>query len=343
MLNKLKTDTAKTKQQAASGLVDPFGRRITYLRLSVTDRCNLRCFYCLPKDFKDFEYSDSWLNYEEITRIIAAFSRLGVSKIRITGGEPLVRKDLPVLAGMISALPGISDLSLSTNAVLLDKQADALKRSGISRLNVSLDSLKADRFKEITNGGKLDKVIQGLLAAKAAGFKPIKINMVALKGINDDEYEDMVDFCIEHGFTLRFIETMPVGETGRKATNDFDDLQSLKKRLQGKFNLVPSLIKENGPARYMEVTGKDSQVGFISPMSQHFCESCNRVRLTGEGRLLLCLGQKDTYDLRPLVKEGASDHELEAAIKHAITLKPEKHNFNENPEKILRYMSITGG
>lgn len=324
-------------------LIDPFGRRIDYVRLSVTDRCNLRCFYCLPKDFKDFEHSDSWLSFEEITRIIAAFSRLGVGKVRITGGEPLVRKDLPVLVSMISALPGISDLSLSTNAVLLDKQAVALKQSGISRLNVSLDSLKPERFKEITRGGKLDKVLQGLMAAKTAGFSPIKINMVALKGVNDDEYEDMVDFCIEHGFILRFIEIMPVGETGRNATGDFDDLQLLKKRLQKKYNLVPSLVKEKGPAQYMEVTGKDSQLGFISPMSKHFCESCNRVRLTGEGRLLLCLGQKDSYDLRPLVKEGASDQELEAAIRHAITLKPEKHDFNENPKKILRFMSVTGG
>lgn len=336
-------DEITTKQNSAGGLVDPFGRQITYLRLSVTDRCNLRCFYCLPKGFNDFEYSDSWLNYEELTRIIAAFSRLGVEKIRLTGGEPLVRKDLSVLAGMISSLNGVTDLSLSTNAVLLDKQADALKKSGITRLNVSLDSLKADRFKEITNGGKLEKVINGLMAAKAAGFAPIKINMVALKGVNDDEYEDMVDFCIEHGFTLRFIETMPVGETGRRAADDFDDLQALKKRLQNKYSLVPSLVKENGPARYMEVTGKKAQVGFISPMSQHFCESCNRVRLTGEGRLLLCLGQKDSFDLRPLVRQGASDEELEAAIKHAITLKPERHDFNDNPEKILRYMSMTGG
>lgn len=339
----MKTEITKAEQQAARGLVDPFGRRINYLRLSVTDRCNLRCFYCLPKDFKDFEYSDTWLNYEEITRIIAAFSRLGVEKIRITGGEPLVRKDLPALAGMLSALPGVTDLSLSTNAVLLDKQADALKQAGVTRLNVSLDSLRPDRFKEITNGGKLGKVIQGLLAAKAAGFKPIKINMVALKDVNDDEYGDMVDFCIKHGFTLRFIETMPVGETGRRATDDFDDLQLLKKRLQDKYDLVPNLAKKNGPARYMEVTGTNAQIGFISPMSQHFCESCNRVRLTGEGKLLLCLGQSATFDFRPLVKQGASDHELEAAIKHAITLKPERHDFNENPEKILRFMSITGG
>lgn len=324
-------------------LIDPFGRRIDYVRLSVTDRCNLRCFYCLPKDFKEFEYSDSWLNFEEITRIIAAFSRLGVGKVRITGGEPLVRKDLPKLVGMISALPGVTDLSLSTNAVLLDKQADALKRSGISRLNVSLDSLQPERFKEITKGGKLDKVMLGLMAAKAAGFSPIKINMVALKGVNDDEYEDMVDFCVKHGFILRFIEIMPVGGTGRKATDDFENLQLLKKRLQKQYNLVPSLVSEKGPARYMEVTGKNSQIGFISPMSQHFCKSCNRVRLNGEGKLLLCLGQKDSFDLRPLVKQGASDHELESAIRHGISLKPERHDFNESPEKILRFMSVTGG
>ncbi len=335
--------TSQSENGMKNSLIDPFGRRIDYVRLSVTDRCNLRCFYCLPKGFKDFQHSDKWLSYEEITRVLAAFSRLGVGKIRITGGEPLVRKNLPLLASMISALPGVTDLSLSTNAVLLDKQAAALKKSGITRLNVSLDSLKPDRFREITQGGRLDKVLQGLMAAKAAGFSPIKINMVALKGVNDDEYEDMVDFCIKHNFILRFIETMPVGDTGRKAIDDFDDLQLLKKRLMEKYNLVPGLVNEKGPARYMEVQGSRAQIGFISPMSQHFCESCNRVRLTGEGKLLLCLGQSATFDFRPLLKRGASDPELESAIKHAITLKPERHDFNENPEKILRFMSITGG
>jgi cyclic pyranopterin phosphate synthase len=339
----LTKNTLNNELRSDKKLVDPFGRRIDYLRLSVTDRCNLRCFYCLPKDFKDFEHSDSWLNFEELTRIVGAFSRLGVSKIRITGGEPLVRKDLPVLAQMINNLQGVTDLSLSTNAVLLGRQAQALKQAGVSRLNVSLDSLKPERFKEITRGGKLDKVIAGLMAAKAAGFSPIKINMVALKGVNDDEYEDMVDFCIEHGFILRFIETMPVGDTGRDATNDFEDLQLLKKRLQKKYNLAPSVNNEKGPARYMEVIGKNSNIGFISPMSQHFCESCNRVRLTGEGKLLLCLGQVSAFDFRPLIKQGASDEELETAIKHAITLKPERHDFNENPEKVLRFMSVTGG
>jgi len=331
------------EQSSPEKLTDPYGRSIDYLRVSVTDRCNLRCFYCLPKDFREFEHSDAWLSFEEISRIVGAFTRLGVKKIRLTGGEPLVRKDLPVLAGMIAALPNVTDLSLSTNALLLARQAEALKKSGVTRLNVSLDSLQPERFNQITNGGKLDKVLEGLMAGKAAGFDPIKINMVALKGVNDDEYENMVEFCISHGFILRFIETMPVGDTGRIAINDFDDLQTLKKRLQKTFNLVPSLNKETGPARYMTVTGSEAQIGFISPLSQHFCASCNRVRLTGEGKLLLCLGQKDSFDFRPLVKAGASDRELEAAVRHAITLKPEKHEFLEHPDKIVRFMSVTGG
>ena len=196
-------------------LVDPFGRTIEYVRLSVTDRCDLRCFYCLPKGFKDFEEPDEWLSFVEIERVIKTFGELGVRRIRITGGEPLVRKNVSDLAQRLSLLPGIEDLSLSTNAVQLKRYANQLRHANISRLNVSLDSLNPQRFKAITNGGKLEKVIDGLMAARAAGFSPIKINTVLMQGINDDEAEDLVAFCIEHGFTLRFIETMPVGNTGR--------------------------------------------------------------------------------------------------------------------------------
>ena len=191
-------------------LVDPYGRRIEYLRLSLTDKCNLRCFYCMPKGFKDFEDKEDWLTFDEIERVIRAFTELGVERVRLTGGEPLIRKDIDQLAHRLTSLPGLADLSLSTNAVLLGKQADRLQQAGISRINVSLDTLNAEKFRQIT-GGELQAVIDGLIAAKQAGISPIKINMVAMKGVNDDEFEDMVEFCLQHGYTLRFIETMPMG------------------------------------------------------------------------------------------------------------------------------------
>jgi len=326
----------------APTLTDPFNRNIEYVRLSVTDRCDLRCFYCMPEGFTDFETPDHWLTFDEIERVIGAFGRLGVSRVRITGGEPLVRKELPDLTTRLAALPGIDDLSLSTNAVQLAKHSEALHSGGVQRLNVSLDTLRPERFKDITKG-KLDKVLEGLMAAKAVGFAPIKINMVVMKGVNDDEVEEMVDFCLEHGFTLRFIETMPMGDTGRNASDQFIDLQEIKKRLSKRFDLVPGVMPGGGPARYMQVAGTDLNIGFITPMSQHFCETCNRVRLSVDGTLYMCLGQEHNYPLRPLLRAGISDEELEAAIIEAIALKPEKHEFSEKPEQVVRFMSMTGG
>jgi len=323
-------------------LVDPFKRPIEYVRLSVTDRCDLRCGYCMPKGFQDFEEPEDWLNFDEIERVIAAFGRLGVTRIRLTGGEPLVRKDLPRLARRVASLPGIDDLSLSTNATRLAKHAATLKDAGISRINVSLDSLRAERFREITQG-KLEKVLNGLMAARDAGFHPIKINMVVMAGVNDDEVEDMVDFCIEHDFTLRFIETMPMGETGLSATRHYVDLKTIRERLARRFELLPGVMPGGGPARYVRVAGTELRIGFITPISQHFCETCNRVRLSVDGTLYMCLGQNDKFELRPLLRNGATDTELEDAIRHAITLKPERHEFNDKPEQIVRFMSMTGG
>ena len=323
-------------------LIDQFGRSIDYVRLSVTDRCDLRCSYCMPKQFRDFHEPDEWLSFDEIERVIATFTRLGTRRVRITGGEPLVRKDLTQLATRLSALPLLEDLSLSTNATRMAKHAQELKAAGISRINASLDSLDAAKFKQLT-GGKLEKVLAGLMAAKQAGFKPIKINMVLMKDINDNEVEDMVDFCIEHGFTLRFIETMPVGDMGRKATESYIDLQQIKTRLAKKFDLIPGLMPGGGPARYLKVADTNINIGFITPMSQHFCATCNRVRLSVDGTIYTCLGQENHFELRPLLRAGASDEELEQAIRTAINLKPEKHDFNENPEKVLRFMSYTGG
>ncbi|MGD8742456.1 MAG: GTP 3',8-cyclase MoaA [Granulosicoccaceae bacterium] len=323
-------------------LIDPFNRRIDYVRLSVTDRCDLRCSYCLPKGFRDFRTPDEWLNFDELERVIGAFGSLGVSRIRLTGGEPLVRKGIPELAARLAALPGIDDLSLSTNATRLAKQADALHEAGISRINVSLDTLDATRFQGLT-GGKLDKVLAGLMAAKQAGFQPIKINMVVMRGVNDDECEAMVDFCIEHDFTLRFIETMPIGDTGRQASDHYLSLQTVRERLAQRFEMLPGMMPGGGPARYVQVAGTELRIGFITPISQHFCESCNRVRLTADGTLHLCLGQSDNVELRPMLRDGCSDEELRQAIVGAIARKPEKHEFRDKPQQIVRFMSQTGG
>ena len=323
-------------------LIDPFGRTVEYLRLSVTDRCDLRCFYCLPGDYRDFSEPQEWLSFDEIERVIRAFASLGVQRVRVTGGEPLVRRNLPSLVTRLSGIPGIEDLSLSTNAVSLPRQAAALKAAGISRINVSLDSLRADRFKDITRGN-LDKVIAGLMSARQAGFSPIKINMVIMKGINDDEVEDMIEFCIEHDFTLRFIETMPVGNTGRNASSHYLSLQDVENRLAERYPLIPGVIPGGGPARYVQVAGTELRIGFITPISQHFCETCNRVRLAVDGTLYLCLGQEHRFEFRPLLRAGISDSELQEAARAAIALKPERHEFREKPQQVVRFMSRTGG
>ncbi len=325
-----------------TSLVDPFGRRIEYVRLSVTDKCNLRCFYCMPKGFKDFEQPEHWLTFDEIERVIKAFTELGVARVRLTGGEPLVRKNLADLAQRLTSLPGLSDLSLSTNAVLLDKQADDLYHAGVSRINVSLDTLNPDKFKDIT-GGELQPVLDGLIAARQSGFSPVKINMVAMKGINDDEFEDMVEFCLQHDFTLRFIETMPMGATGENATDHYIDLQTVKQKLSERYELIPGVMPGGGPARYVQVKNTDLRIGFITPISQHFCESCNRVRLSVDGTLYLCLGQDDKVELRPLLRQGISDEELKQVLIDGIGLKPEKHEFKDKPDQIVRLMSMTGG
>ena len=328
---------------ANRGLVDRHGRRIEYVRVSVTDRCDLRCFYCMPEGFRDFEVPEHWLTFDELERVMAAFGRLGTRRVRLTGGEPLVRHNLPDLATRLNALPGIDDISLSTNAVRLAKHADALAAGGVGRINVSLDTLRPEVFKDVT-GGKLEKVIDGLMAAKRAGLDPIKINMVVMGGINDTEVGDMVDFCIEHGFTLRFIETMPVGDTGRAANEGhYVNLQDVRRDLEQRFELIPGVMPGGGPARYVQVAGTDIRIGFITPISQHFCDTCNRVRLSVDGTIHTCLGNEHSLALRPRLRDGCSDAELEEAILEAIALKPERHEFNERPEKVMRFMSMTGG
>lgn len=323
-------------------LIDQYNREIKYLRLSVTDRCDLRCFYCMPKGFEGYEEPEDWLNFDEIERVIASFTRLGVSAVRITGGEPLVRQNLPELAKRLAAIPGLDDLSLSTNATRLAKHAQALHDSGVSRINVSLDTVDPVKFKNITQG-KLEKVISGLLKAKAVGLNPIKINMVVMKGVNDDDVEEMVDFCMENDFTLRFIETMPVGDTGRNARDHYIDLHEIEDRLAQKYDLIPAVMKGAGPARYVQVADTHLKIGFITPISQHFCDTCNRVRMSVTGTLYMCLGDEHKFELRPLLRQGISDGDLDQVIRDAVNLKPLKHEFNEKPEKVVRFMSMTGG
>jgi cyclic pyranopterin phosphate synthase len=324
-------------------LIDPFQRHIEYVRLSVTDRCDLRCSYCLPKGHRDFEEPETWLNFDEIERVMRAFTGLGVRRIRLTGGEPLSRGRLPELATRLAALPGIEDLSLSTNATRLARHATALRQAGIRRLNVSLDSLRPDRFASITGGGDLSQVQAGLLAAREAGFAPIKINMVVMRDVNDDEVSAMVRYCADHGFALRFIETMPVGDTGRTASEHFVDLQEVRRELEKEYSLIPATMAGGGPARYYEVAGAGLKIGFITPISQHFCATCNRVRVTVDGNLYTCLGQESVTELRPLLRAGISDEELQDVIRGAIASKPERHHFVNEPEKIIRFMSYTGG
>lgn len=323
-------------------LTDAYGRRIEYLRLSVTERCDLRCKYCLPGDYTAAP-SPQWLNPVELERLVGLFVDLGVGHVRLTGGEPLVRRELPEIVERLGAIDGLHDLSLSTNAVRLASMAPRLAAHGVSRINVSLDSLRPDRFKEITGGGRLDKVLAGLQAARDVGFDPIKLNMVVMEGVNDDEIELMVEYCLENGFALRFIEPMPMGGTGQAAYSRDADLGHVRRRLSARYSLIPDVMPGCGPARYDRVQGTDLKIGYITPISQHFCDTCNRVRLTAEGVLYLCLGSEHSVDLGTPLRAGESDDQLRRRISEAIHLKPEKHLFNEQPTRVVRFMAQTGG
>ncbi len=323
-------------------LIDGFQRRIDYLRVSVTDRCDLRCTYCLPEGFKQFEEPEHWLTHEQTTRLVRLFTELGVSKIRLTGGEPLLRRGIVDLVRSIGALPGLRDLSLSSNGTQLARHAVALKNAGVTRLNISLDSLDPDCFARITGRHCLQEVMDGLAAAKAAGFAPIKLNMVALNGQNLDQIEPMARFALREGFVLRLIEPMPVGATGQQMPAI--DLTRLGAELAGRLGLLPEILPHSsGPARYWVDPANGASIGVITPLSQHFCASCNRVRLTVDGTLLLCLGQEERVELGPLLRNGASDDEIKATIRAGIARKPERHEFLEVPQKIVRFMAQTGG
>ena len=329
-------------------LIDGFGRRIDYLRVSVTDRCDLRCSYCLPKGFKGFEEPANWLSLAEMQRLVGLFVGLGVHKVRLTGGEPLLRRGIAELAAGIAALPSLEDLSVSTNGTRLAQHATSLRAAGVSRLNVSLDTLDPACFARITGRDCLPDVLAGLAAACAAGFDPIKLNMVMQGAVNESDVERMVAFSIEHGFVLRLIEAMPMGDTGRSVRPV--DVSALGVRLAARFGLVPGILPGGaGPARYWRAArpngapGAGMSLGLITPMSQHFCAACNRVRLGVDGTLYLCLGQEDKVDLGRQLRDGASDAQLQAAIVAAMARKPERHVFDSQPAQLVRFMSQTGG
>lgn len=323
-------------------LIDQFGRKIDYLRISVTDRCDLRCTYCIPKGFKGFEVNKNWLTFDEIIRVVSAFSAMGTDHYRITGGEPLLRKDVTELIQRIKEIPTIKDLSMTTNATQLEKHAKALKAAGLDRLNISLDSINPATVHQITGNDCIEKVKHGIFAAKEAGFETIKINMVPMIGVNDQDIDAMIEFCMKHGLILRLIEAMPLGTTGQNTEGK--DLTTLLESLRQKYGLIETRkTLGQGPAKYYESPDSAFTFGLITPMSQHFCDTCNRVRISVDGTLYMCLGQEEAFPLRPMLRDNCSDEELQAAIRQAIDLKPQKHEFTTDVTKIKRIMSMTGG
>jgi cyclic pyranopterin phosphate synthase len=328
-----------------SQLIDTFGRTITYLRLSVTDRCDFRCVYCMAEDMTFVPRSDV-LSFEELALVAQAFVELGVTKIRLTGGEPLIRKDIALAVEKIAAIEGLETLCLSTNASHLEAQAASLKAAGIDRINVSLDSLQPDKFKQLTRTGDVTKVIAGIDTAIEAGFVGLKINAVILRGRNDDEILDLVDFARQRNIDVCFIEEMPLGsiiEHNRSLA--FMPSAEIKEVIETRYTLTPTGESTGGPARYFTMPDASSRVGFISPHSDNFCGHCNRVRVTAEGTLILCLGNEDAVDLRHIIRNNAHPLPLlKQAITAAMAYKPEKHHFDlDAPVDIVRFMNATGG
>ncbi len=328
-------------------IIDPFNRKITYLRVSVTDHCNYRCHYCRDEDHQTHTKKSQVLTFEEIARIVRLFAELGVTKVRLTGGEPLLRKDILDLTRMLGEISGLSDIPLSTNAHLLPSMALKLKNHGINRANISIDSLIPEKFKEITRDGDLETVIKGIDAAIAVGMKPLKLNMVVMKGTNDDEIESMIEFAINRGLDLRFIETMPIGLAGIEAVDRHFSEKDILDRVYTAYGnrLIAQDSKQtDGPAKALKIDGTNTSIGTISAVSNNFCSSCNRVRLTAQGELILCLGQKDSVSLRDAVRSGMNDDEVKQLILSAITKKPEKHYFDSVVDNISnRQMVEMGG
>ncbi|MEH6566195.1 MAG: GTP 3',8-cyclase MoaA [Halopseudomonas sp.] len=325
-------------------LQDGQGRRIEYLRLSVTDRCDFRCVYCMAEDMT-FLPRAQILSLEELERIARLFVEQGVRKIRLTGGEPLVRRGVVDLCARLSALPGLDELVMTTNGSQLDRLAQPLAEAGVRRLNISLDSLQADKFKAITRTGELSQVLGGIEAARAAGFERIKLNVVVMKGRNHDEVTALTDFALQRELDITFIEEMPLGNVGRERGEAFCSSAEVREMISQHYRLIDSNESSGGPARYLRVEGYPaSRIGFISPHSHNFCDTCNRVRLTTEGRLLLCLGHENALDMRELVRRHGSDEPIRAALERALQHKPARHEFAVDGEvQVLRFMNATGG
>ncbi|MCB2115908.1 MAG: GTP 3',8-cyclase MoaA [Rhodobacteraceae bacterium] len=330
-------------------LIDPFARPISYLRVSVTDRCDFRCTYCMAEHMQFLPKKDL-LTLEELDRLCSTFIRLGVEKLRVTGGEPLVRRDILTFFRSIARhleTGALKELTLTTNGSQLAKVAADLAALGIRRINVSLDTLEAAKFAEITRWGRLPQVLEGIAAAKRAGLK-VKINTVALKGFNEDELFPLLDWCAGEGHDLTFIEVMPMGEMGEEMRLDqYWALKDLRARLADRFTLTDLAERTGGPARYVRIEETGQKVGFITPLSHNFCESCNRVRVTCTGELFMCLGQEDNADLRAPLRASEGDELLEQAIRAAIARKPKGHDFDYSRQKVAgqmsRHMSHTGG
>lgn len=346
------TDTSKetaientTQTNSKPKLVDRFGRQVTYVRLSVTDRCDLRCVYCMSEDMT-FVPREQLLTLEEMSRIGKAFVDLGVNKIRISGGEPLTRRNILSVFESLGQLDDLKDLTITTNATLLEKYAQPLKDAGVTRINVSLDTLNEARFKKITRIGKLEKTLAGIDAALKVGFQKLKLNSVIMKNYNDDEITTLVEYVRDRGMDISFIEEMPLGEIGDHDRADtYFSSDKILSKLQESYELTATNETTGGPAKYFRFNDSESRIGFISPHSHNFCDDCNRVRVTAEGMLLLCLGQEHSMDLRKIVRAHPGDDEaLRAAIIESMQLKPKGHDFNLNGQPIImRHMSATGG
>ena len=328
-------------------LVDPFQRKISYVRISVTDRCDFRCTYCMSEEMQFLPKKDL-LSLEELERLSDALIELGVKKIRITGGEPLVRKNILQLFNSIGKKigSGLEELTVTTNGSQLERYAKDLFKNGVKRINISLDTLDKNKFKLITRIGDFNKVIRGINAAKEAGMK-IKINTVALKGINDNEILNLVNWCGENKFGLTFIEVMPMGEIGEKRVNQYMPLTDVKSLIQTKYSLSDDPLKTGGPARYVHCHETDQKIGFITPHTHNFCETCNRVRITCTGEMYMCLGQEDKVDLKKPLRKSENNDLLKETIYEAILRKPKGHDFiierKENEKFVPRHMSVTGG
>ena len=326
-------------------LIDRFQRQVTYLRISVTDRCDLRCVYCMSENMK-FLPRASLLSLEEIIQVGRCFVDMGVTKIRITGGEPLHRRDILKVFRELGELEDLRDLTLTTNGTQLTRFADDLRSAGVTRINISLDTLRPERFRALTRNGRLEQVLAGIDAAQRAGFDRIKLNAVVLKNRNHDEVAALVAHAIERGVDISFIEEMPLGHVGEHDRAEcYYSSDEIRADLAEHFELLPTAESTGGPSRYFRIPGVDTRVGFISPHSHNFCDTCNRVRLTSEGRLLLCLGQEHSVDLRRVVRANPGDDvALKQAIVDSMAIKPQGHDFDITAQPVIfRHMNHTGG